>query len=294
VRSVEPSICPRCCGVILTVGNELSCADCGLWSRSVAPRLWWAAEDMIPNGFDAFAAGRLADMVTLDHFWLRERRNLVGRLMRRLAGAREKGWSSALELGCGPGLMLPLLEEKVDDVTAIEAHRLLLEQAHANSSCTNLFQGDVTDTLMREGRFDLIAAFDVIEHVDADAFLAEARRLARTGCDLLVSAPAFPSLWSALDARAGHRCRYRWRKLRFELERNGRRPAGHTHFQFLLYPLVYASRCLKRNKSLHFERQPPHAADCLLGAINRVEVSLLSRFRLPFGSSLFAWARAEG
>jgi SAM-dependent methyltransferase len=286
------AVCPRCAGASVDLSGGSQCAECGLASNA-SGRLWLAPSEALPCGFDRAAAERLEALGEQNHFWMRERRRLAGRLLGRLASAAARPWRDALELGCGTGPMLPLLEAQAERVVAIDAHRGLLERAHAGCDRTTLVQGEVTDTGLAAARFDLVAAFDVIEHVEPDAFLREARRVARDGAHLLISAPASPALWSAMDVRAGHRCRYRWPGLKAELERNGWRPLGHTHFQFLLYPLVFASRRLGGGSPRGPERRPPRAVDRLLGAINRAEVRLFGGWTLPVGSSLFAWARAE-
>ena len=47
------------------------------------------------------------------------------------------------------------------------------------------------------------------DDISPDAFLAEAARLVRADGRFLLSVPAFQLLWSSMDERAGHRCRYR-------------------------------------------------------------------------------------
>lgn len=281
--------CPVCgCALAGTAENAVCegcrhCADASL-------RLWLKLENFCPEGFDLDAVARLDDLGKQNHFWMRERLRLIDRLLRRLQGTAAGGWAAALELGCGAGLSLPLLEARARRVVAVDGHRILLRRALAATRHATLVQADVTHTGLQTGGFDLITAFDVLEHMDADALLSEARRLAVDGAKLLLSVPAFPALWSEMDVRAGHRCRYRWPQLRAELARNGWRPLGHTHFQFLLFPLVYASRRLARNSPREMERRPPPGIDRLLGMINHLEVALLARVSLPFGSSLFAWA----
>jgi SAM-dependent methyltransferase len=63
--------------------------------------------------------------------------------------------------------------------------------------------------------FDLVLLLDVLEHVDDDrAFLADlAERFVAQGGHVLVTVPAFPSLWSGHDTFLGHRRRYGLRGL---------------------------------------------------------------------------------
>lgn len=70
-------------------------------------------------------------------------------------------------------------------------------------------QGSILDLPYADGRFDLVAALDIVEHVDDDErALAELARVAAPGATLLVSTPFFMSAWTAFDEFVGHRRRY--------------------------------------------------------------------------------------
>jgi len=57
--------------------------------------------------------------------------------------------------------------------------------------------------------FDLVCAFDIVEHVEADdACFSELARLARPGSTMLLSVPLHPSRWSRFDDIVGHYRRY--------------------------------------------------------------------------------------
>jgi SAM-dependent methyltransferase len=57
--------------------------------------------------------------------------------------------------------------------------------------------------------FDLVSAFDIVEHIDDDASaLAELSRVAAPGAALLIAVPLHPELWSPFDDFVGHRRRY--------------------------------------------------------------------------------------
>jgi SAM-dependent methyltransferase len=286
---MNPSLawrCPRCRVPMRSSSARVRCDACRLtWTFD--QRLWLSQDAANPDRFDAAAVARLEAMEDGGHFWLESRRRLVGHILHRAAPAGD----DALELGCGAGSTLPLLERRFERVVGIDGHPELLRRAGELSSTAALIQADVCSTPVEDAQFDIIAAFDVIEHVDPDVFLAEARRLARPGGRLLLSAPAFPTLWSRMDRRAGHRCRYRIAQLIPELTRNGWQYVGHTHFQFLLFPLVFLGRRLAMGMADGVERHPPAWLARALGAINRLEVHALHRWALPYGSSLFAWAR---
>lgn len=60
-----------------------------------------------------------------------------------------------------------------------------------------------------DGRFGVVLAFEVLEHVPDDhALLQEIARVLRPGGMFVLSTPIRPSLWSALDEACGHVRRY--------------------------------------------------------------------------------------
>src|ERR1700681_3701411 len=62
--------------------------------------------------------------------------------------------------------------------------------------------------------FELVCAFDIVEHVDdEDAILSELSRVAASNATLLLSVPLHPGHWTAFDDFVGHRRRYEPRLL---------------------------------------------------------------------------------
>jgi SAM-dependent methyltransferase len=82
--------------------------------------------------------------------------------------------------------------------------------------------GSVTALPYGDGIFDLICAFDVIEHVDDDeGALAELSRVASPGAALITSVPLHPAQWTGFDDFVGHRRRYAPEKLTAKFARHG-------------------------------------------------------------------------
>src|SRR5262245_2511996 len=70
-------------------------------------------------------------------------------------------------------------------------------------------QGEITALPFREGTFDLVCAFDVVEHVvDDRAIFRELRRVTRAGATIVLSVPLDPRRWTAFDVLVGHVRRY--------------------------------------------------------------------------------------
>jgi SAM-dependent methyltransferase len=70
--------------------------------------------------------------------------------------------------------------------------------------------------------FELVCAFDIIEHVDdEEAVLSELSRVAAPNASLLLSVPLHPELWTAFDDFVGHRRRYEPQRLLAKLAEHG-------------------------------------------------------------------------
>lgn len=82
--------------------------------------------------------------------------------------------------------------------------------------------GIVSSLPLPDATFNLVAALDIVEHVDDDdAALAELARVSAVGAMLLVSAPLHASRWSSFDDLVGHRRRYDPAVLQAKLARFG-------------------------------------------------------------------------
>lgn len=82
--------------------------------------------------------------------------------------------------------------------------------------------GTVSTLPLPAAQFDLVAAFDIVEHVDDDdAALAELTRVSRAEATLLLSAPLHAARWTAFDDLVGHRRRYDPVALQAKLTRFG-------------------------------------------------------------------------
>ena len=199
--------------------------------------------------------------------------------------------SAAIELGCGSGSALAQLAASFPLCVGVEGHPESLVAARARAPEAVLIEGDATRVPLADAGFDLVVALDVLEHVEPAALLGEAHRLLRPGGALLLSVPAFPSLWSPLDEAAGHRCRYRRSQLAAELAANGFRTVHWTHYQALLFPVAWIARRFASDGPVPLERRPPRLLGRALGWVNELEVKLFAPRRLPFGTSLWMLAQ---
>ena len=107
-------------------------------------------------------------------------------------------------LEVGPGLRprLPLAQTHFVDVS-----RAALRHLRARGGFAWL--ADISSLPFADRSFDLICAFDIVEHVDQDQrAVAEICRVARPGAAVILSVPLHPARWTAFDDLVGHVRRY--------------------------------------------------------------------------------------
>ena len=122
---------------------------------------------------------------------------------------------SRLEVGPGLRPRLPVEGTRFVDASLPAVTKLRERGAHAEI-------GLVSRLPFRDGAFNLVAAFDIVEHVDDDdVALSQLARVSAPGSTLLLSAPLHPSRWSRFDELVGHRRRYEPEQLLSKLAGHG-------------------------------------------------------------------------
>ena len=137
------------------------------------------------------------------------------------------------------------------------------------------------------GSFDVVAAFDVIEHCESEVdAVADLTRVLTPGGRLLVSVPAYQWAWSQHDVRAGHHRRYTRPRLVGAVERAGLRVERATYAFGAVFPFFAAERLLRRRPQAQRLPAVSPLADRVLRGLCAAEARVLPRVDLPFGSSV--------
>ncbi|MEN9799545.1 MAG: hypothetical protein RL653_3242 [Pseudomonadota bacterium] len=234
------------------------------------------------------------------HWWARGRRTLVEALLSRHVEQRLPGRGGSLRLldvGCGTGYLLEALRrfgeveglETSPDARAIARRRM--------GEGLVLHERPLPEGLPAGARYDVVTAFDVLEHLeDPGPALHAIRASLRPGGFFLCTVPAFPVLWSAHDELHHHFRRYRAKVLREQLEEAGFTVQWMSHFNTWLFPGVAAVRLAQRLLPRRSGEQatsdlgspPPALLNTALERLFASERHLLARMKLPFGVSLAA------
>ena len=233
-------------------------------------------------------------MAELDqrHWWYRARREVLAALIR--SEAQPPANARVLEIGCGTGHNLAMLGEfgSVDALELDDEARAVAEQRLGKS----VMSAPLPELAgVPERHYDLIGAFDVIEHIDDDqAALASIAARLKPGGKLVVTVPAHQWMWSAHDVVNHHKRRYSKRALRALVQGSSLKLERSGYFNSLLFPLAVAERLSSklRGKDDADLSLPPRLLNVALERVFALERHLVGRLPLPPGLSLFAVASA--
>jgi len=274
-------------------GTGWDCPKCGYSPQelngfvSFAPRLSKTTENYDANRYAAIAA------VEREHFWFRGRNDVIAWAL----GKFYPDAQSLMEIGCGTGQVLGHIRTKRPGLRLVgtEIHTQGLKYSRETLPESELLQMDASELPFAE-EFDVICAFDVIEHIDGDAqVLAQMLQACRPGGGIIITVPQHRWLWSSRDDFAHHKRRYRRRELEEKVKDAGFKVITTTSFVSILLPLMYMSRLWER-VSDKFNPQRELSVHPLLNkvflSLMRCESALIRLgISLPIGGSLLLVAK---
>lgn len=240
------------------------------------------------------------------HWWFEARRQIVSRLLKVMLG-NKTGSRQILDIGTGTGGMLPVLAGW-GQVTALEPDLQTLQFTskrleHLGQRVSFVQTGWENANLPRSG-FDVITAFDVLEHCADDRQAIEQWRtwLKEDGL-LFLTVPAFPCLWGLNDEISHHYRRYTRATLLNVLHEADFVVDKISYMNAAMFLPVWVSRNIKERWQRYFSRDkmivpwdfgmPPAMLNALLQRVFSWEKVWLSRGELPWGTSLVAVARPQ-
>jgi SAM-dependent methyltransferase len=239
-----------------------------------------------------------------DHFWFRTRNRIIDTMVRQVNASLQPGYR-VLEIGCGTGNVLRVLEQACPNalVLGIDLYSEGLRFARQRVPGP-LLQADINN-LPFKSKMHLVCMFDVLEHLrDDENVLRLLYDIVAPGGTLFLTVPAHPSLWSFLDEAYQHCRRYELGDLEKKLSQAGFQVLYATQFMTVIYPFVWLSRKLRfinlNRDALSVKRINTLAVSefKIIPIINPLFASLLSieipfiakRKNLPVGTSLLALA----
>ena len=199
-----------------------------------------------------------------------------------------------LDLGCGTGGSFSLLRN-FGTVVGLDISPLALKLAR-EKGMKHLVLSSAENLPFADNCFDIVAALDVLEHLDDDCqALREIWRVLKPNGAFVFTVPAFMSLWSVHDIALAHKRRYLWQEIHDKVVQAGFQVRLLSYAICPLLPVVFVFR--KMQNLFMRGRKPATALIELPSPLNRLliellklEAALIPLVRLPFGVSLVGLA----
>jgi len=229
------------------------------------------------------------------HWWYTGRRKIlagfVEAICRKVTDRRPK----ILDVGCGTGANLLMLSQYGDAEGVDVSEDALAFCRERGLDRVRLGAGE--ELPYEDGTFDLVTAFDVVEHMDDDlAGLREMRRVLRPGGRVFLFVPTFMFLWGLQDDVSNHRRRYRLPELQRVLEQAGFEIERATYANITFFLPILVMRKLMRLTGIKTDSENNITVSWLNGVLGRVfgaESWMLRYMNLPFGVSGLCVARVK-
>lgn len=261
--------------------------------RCYAPAVALSYTDYPSGGFDVTAE------VESRSFWCRTRNRVLTQVFQRFTDHSRP--LDVLEIGCGIGGVIGALRRIPNlRLTGSEIYIQGLKYARKKMPDVNFIQLDATDIPFRDS-FDVVGAFDVLEHIDQDELvMRQVRDALRPEGLIIVTVPQYQWMWSRLDELVHHKRRYSRAEMVGKLQRAGFEVLYTTSFVTTLFPFMWLSRLRDRGQAPSSDETADFSDRVSLpGPLNTVfdwmmridETALKLGATLPFGGSLLAVAR---
>ena len=244
------------------------------------------------------------------HFWFRSRNKVIAASLSKIIDSLPPGYRM-LEIGCGTGNVLRMLEKICihGKVVGMDLFAEGLQFARTRVACS-LVQCDLNFPPFQQD-FSIIGMFDVLEHMEQDVAVLKnlGQMLSKNGV-IVLTVPAFQSLFSYFDEASHHFRRYELDNLYSALSKAGYEVEYISYYMALTFPVVWLVRKLSplvnRRKQVASQRENDELVHDMsvdelriVPVANEVMAWLLTReawfvshhIRIPFGTSLIAIAR---
>lgn len=224
----------------------------------------------------------------LDFFWYKARRRMIAIILNKYKVRGKK----VLEIGCGVGGQLQVLSSFNNDVFGSDINEEAL--AEATRIGFKVFQQDAEKDLKDEEKYDVICAFDVLEHLREDNLAIKNihRALKKEGL-FIFSVPAFQFLYGGHDVYMKHYRRYSKKDLQEKIIKNNFEILSFFYWNFFLFIPTFLSRVVFKKKTINSDVQKiPKILNFVLFFLLALESFLIKiGLRFPWGVSIFGVAK---
>lgn len=227
------------------------------------------------------------------YWWHVGRLRIIQRYIQTIKGKKHD--FKILNVGCGTGGTIDMLEQlgstqNVD--ISDEAIGFMNQKGYKN-----ITKVDDVELPFKDASFDLVGAFDVLEHIEKDIdALKEWKRVIKPDGAILITVPAYQWLWSGHDVSLYHKRRYTTKLLRERAKIAGLKVEKLSYAIVFSLPLIVGFRLL--NKALRRSTDSETSYVDLPGPVNTLftralylEAKLHRVMSFPAGTSVVAVLR---
>ncbi len=177
-----------------------------------------------------------------NHWFFLARNKIIMDYIRQLLADRDSDAPlRILNVGVATGYTSVLLKE-FGEITSIEYEESCYDFVKENVEDIGLQLGSILELPFDDNSFDLVCAFDVVEHVKEDQLaVSELKRVCKNQAHVVITVPAFMSLWSNHDVINHHIKRYRNTEI-LDLFNDSSNILYSGYFNFWLFPPVWFFR----------------------------------------------------
>jgi ubiquinone/menaquinone biosynthesis C-methylase UbiE len=233
------------------------------------------------------------------HWWFTARLDILESILKKriLVQDRNKEYINILNIGVATGATTQMLS-KYGNVTSLE---------YDEGCCQFLFKktgiqavnASVTEMPFSDNSYDLVCAFDVVEHVENETLaIQEISRVLKVGGQTFTTVPAFKTLWGDHDIINHHFRRYKKKGYNQLFSENKIDTSYLNNFNFWLFIPIAMVRIITRVVISTTKMSKTRSTDneglnsnkfigSVLKAIFRSERHLINNgIKLPFGVSI--------
>lgn len=277
--------------------NAYKCPVCQYCPQLVDGFYSWAPELAAQNeNFPSESFDKLFELEATS-FWFRSRNKVILWAINNYCS----DFHSLLEIGCGTGFVLNGIRKEFLNarISGSEIHSNGLAYASIRLPDVELMQLDA-QKLPFVDEYDVIGAFDVIEHIKEDELVLKNiyKGLKPNGI-CLITVPQHMWLWSDVDKDSLHQRRYSAAELHAKLKKVGFEVVKSTSFVSLLIPLMLLARrsakTSRRKSSPRVGLDLPPTLNKLMLLVMYIELMLIKvGISFPIGGSRLVIAKKIG
>lgn len=219
---------------------------------------------------------------TQQHFWFKAKNDLIDVLLNKITSNKK---IQILDVGAGTGDDVKTLHKfgfiHVVDINQ-DALDLIPNTLVLEKKCC-----DVCELPYENNLFEVIVAFDVLEHIEKDhQAVSEIFRVLKPGGFFIFTVPAYQWLFSTHDHYLNHVRRYNKTNIKHLLKQF--KPIDLGSWLFFLFPLAAISRLLTKNTRKKNETMPHKFINSLMYVILKLETKLIKKgLRFPWGLTIY-------